>query len=64
MSSKQILYIVGSLILTAGLAWGAYELDVPTLWIVIGSVVALGAGTMSAASIKQVKHTTHVSSAN
>lgn len=42
------LFAVGYLILMAGLAYGAYILNVPTQWIVVGVLVLLGLGVMKA----------------
>jgi hypothetical protein len=36
------LYIVGFVIIIGGLIYGAVLLQVPTQWIVVGSVVLLG----------------------
>ncbi|MGD0300712.1 MAG: hypothetical protein ABSE86_26815 [Bryobacteraceae bacterium] len=43
-----LLYIVGFLIVIGGLIYGAAILHVPLHWIVVGSVVLLGAGILSA----------------
>lgn len=36
------IYIVGTVILLAGLIYGAVLLHVPTQWIVAGSIILLG----------------------
>lgn len=41
------LYIVGYLILIAGLALGAYYLHVPPRWVVVGALVMIGIGVAS-----------------
>jgi hypothetical protein len=43
-------YIVGILVLTAGLALAAWLLGAPPTWIVVGAIVILGIGIMSATS--------------
>ncbi len=46
--SNMSLYVVGIIVLIAGLAWGAVRLGIPTVWIGIGAVVVLGIGLVSA----------------
>jgi hypothetical protein len=48
--SNFSLYVIGFLILTAGLAWGAYALGTPPMWIGIGAVILLGLGLVSGVS--------------
>lgn len=43
-------YLIGFLLLIVGLAIGAYLLNVPPLWIVVGAIVLLGIGVMAATS--------------
>lgn len=43
-------YLVGFVLLIVGLAIGAYLLNVPPLWIVVGAIVLLGIGVMAATS--------------
>ena len=43
-------YLIGFIILVIGLAVGASLLGVPTTWIVVGAVVLLGIGIMTATS--------------
>lgn len=43
-------YLVGFVLLIVGLAIGAYLLNVPPLWIVVGAIVLLGIGVMTATS--------------
>jgi hypothetical protein len=45
-----ILYVIGFFVLLAGVGYGAYLLDVPTTWIIVGALVIVGAGTMSSGS--------------
>ncbi|HEX2205692.1 MAG TPA: hypothetical protein VHG91_20435 [Longimicrobium sp.] len=41
-------YLLGFVILVIGLALAAYLLGAPTLWIVVGVIVLLGVGIISA----------------
>lgn len=41
-------YLIGFIILIAGLAFAAYLLNVPTTWIAVGVVVLIGIGVLSA----------------
>lgn len=43
-------YLIGFLILIVGLAFAAYLLNIPTTWIVVGVIVLLGIGVLSATS--------------
>jgi len=43
------LYVIGFLILIAGLSYGAHLLQVPTKWIVVMDVVLLGLGILTGA---------------
>ena len=43
-------YLIGFVLLIVGLAIGAYLLNVPPLWIVVGAIVLLGIGVMTATS--------------
>lgn len=43
-------YILGFLILIAGLAWAAIEAGAPALYVQIGSVILLGLGIIMGAS--------------
>lgn len=47
MTSFQT-YLLGFIILVIGLAVGAYLLHAPTQWIVVGVIVLLGIGVLSA----------------
>jgi hypothetical protein len=42
------IYMIGFLIVIAGLAWGAMVAGVPQVYIMIGAVVLLGIGILSA----------------
>ena len=48
------LYVIGFFVLLGGLGYGAYLLHVPNSWIIVGALVAIGMGVMSA-----VSHTKH-----
>lgn len=43
-------YLLGFVIFTAGLALGAYLLDVPPLWILAGVIMLIGIGVLTATS--------------
>ena len=47
MSSFSI-YLIGMIIVIAGLAYAAYMLHVPAPWIAVGAVVLLGGGIVGA----------------
>lgn len=49
------MYVIGFLILLAGLGYGAYLLDVPPTWIGVGALVLIGIGVMSAVSRTKMK---------
>ncbi len=53
--SSFLLYLAGLLILTGGLAYGAHVAGVPQTWIIVGSLVALGFGTMVAVAKTRTK---------
>jgi hypothetical protein len=44
------LYLLGFIIVIAGLAWGAVAMGVSPLWIGIGAVILLGIGVFSGAT--------------
>ena len=41
------LYVAGFLIVIAGIAWGLVRVGVPTVWVVIASVILLGLGILT-----------------
>lgn len=43
------LYIIGFIVVIAGLAWAATLLGVPEIWIIIGVVIVSGVAIMSVA---------------
>jgi hypothetical protein len=51
---RFIAYIVGFVILIAGLAWAAVEAGAPTLYVQIGALILLGLGIIGAASTRTV----------
>lgn len=53
--SSFLLYLVGLLVLTGGLAFGAHLAGVPQTWIIVGSLVVLGFGTMVAVAKTRTK---------
>ena len=48
--SAFMLYVLGFFVLLIGLIYGAYLIHVPQTWIVVGTLVILGLGIMSAVS--------------
>ena len=53
------IYVVGYLILIAGLIWGATMMHIPSHWIAVGAVVLVGLGIVTG-----VKNTRQKDSAN
>jgi len=49
------LYAAGYAIVICGLIYGAYLMHVPTHWIVVGAVVMLGIGILSAVKATRQK---------
>jgi len=47
---RFLAYIIGFLILIAGLAWAAIEAGAPQLYVMIGAVIFLGLGIIMGAS--------------
>jgi hypothetical protein len=45
--SNYALYMIGYVVLIAGLAYGAFLLGVPAVWIGVAAVVLLGIGIIS-----------------
>jgi uncharacterized membrane protein len=48
--SAFMLYIIGFVILLGGLIYGAWLIHIPQTWIVVGSLIVIGLGVMSAVS--------------
>ena len=53
--SAFTLYVLGFLVLLAGLGYGAYLLHVPQTWIGVGALVLIGFGIMSAVGRTKTK---------
>ena len=48
--SAFMLYVIGFFVLLAGLVYGAVLIHVPQTWIIVGALVIVGLGIMSAVS--------------
>ena len=48
--SAFMLYVIGFFVMLGGLVYGAYLLHVPHTWIIVGTLIVLGLGVMSAVS--------------
>ena len=48
------LYIVGAILVIAGMAYGADRLGVSSTWIIIGAVIIMGLAIM--AGVTQTRH--------
>lgn len=53
--SAFTIYVLGFIVLLAGLGYGAYLLHVPHTWIAVGALVMIGFGIMSAVSRTKTK---------
>ena len=53
--SSFTTYVVGFVIIIVGLAVAAHLVDVPTLWIAVGVIIALGIGIVTATSRTKMK---------
>ena len=53
--SNFTLYMIGTAILTGGLAWAAYMLGAPPMWIGIGALIALGISLVTAVTKTRYK---------
>jgi len=45
--SNMAIYLIGTLLVVAGLAYGAHLLGIPDQWIVVGAVVLVGIGVVT-----------------
>lgn len=45
--TNMIIYLVGTLLVVAGLAYGASRLGISQVWIVAGALVIVGLGLMA-----------------
>ena len=48
--SAFMLYVIGFFVLLGGLGYAAFLLHVPQTWIIVGALVMIGLGVMSAVS--------------
>lgn len=48
--SSFATYLTGFIILIIGLAIGAYLLNIPPMWIVVGAIILIGLGVLMATS--------------
>jgi positive regulator of sigma E activity len=48
--SAFMIYVVGFFVLLAGLVYAAVLVHVPQTWIIVGTLIVLGMGIMSAVS--------------
>jgi uncharacterized membrane protein HdeD (DUF308 family) len=48
--STFAVYMIGFIMIIGGLAYGAYRLGAPQIWILIGSIILLGLGLTTGAS--------------
>jgi hypothetical protein len=44
------IYVIGFLLLAGGMIYGAHLLHIPQTWIIVGALIVLGLGVMSAVS--------------
>lgn len=42
-----VLYVIGFLIVIAGVAWGLVRAGLPTVWVIIASVILFGLGILT-----------------
>ncbi|MGE4073239.1 MAG: hypothetical protein AB7E72_18875 [Lysobacterales bacterium] len=49
------IYLVGALILIGGLIYGAVLAAIPTHWIVVGAIIAVGASILAAVGATRQK---------
>lgn len=55
--SNMTVYLIGLVLLVAGLAWGASVAGLSSTWIAIGALVLLGLGV--AASVSRTRRPEH-----
>jgi positive regulator of sigma E activity len=48
--SAFALYVIGFFVLLAGLIYAAFLVHVPQTWIIVGALIVIGIGIMSAVS--------------
>jgi hypothetical protein len=44
--TNMVIYLIGTLLVVAGLAWGAHRAGVADVWIGVGALVIIGLGLM------------------
>jgi hypothetical protein len=44
--TNMLVYLLGTLLVVAGLAWGAHRIGVGDVWIAVGALVIVGLGLM------------------
>ena len=49
------IYIMGFLLLIGGLAYGAFLLNIPERWIIVGAIILLGLGIATGATATRHK---------
>ena len=63
--SSFATYLIGFIILIVGLAFAAYLLNVPQMWIVVGAIELIGIGVLSGTTRTKMRDptetTTHTS---
>ena len=45
--TNMLIYLLGTLLVVAGLAYGAQRLGVSHVWIIVGALVIIGLGLMA-----------------
>jgi hypothetical protein len=53
--SNFAIYLIGIAFVSGGLAWTANKLGAPAIWIIIGVIIVIGLGIMSAVSKTRLK---------
>ena len=53
--SSFATYLIGFIIVVVGLAYAAFLLNLPTVWIAVGVIVMLGIGILMATSRTRMK---------
>ena len=48
--SNLAIYLIGTALVAGGLAFAAYKLNAPPVWITIGVIIVIGLGIMAAVS--------------
>jgi len=48
--SNLVISLIGTAFVAGGLAWGANEMGVPPVWIIISVIIIIGLGIMAAVS--------------